>query len=159
MKRTFFALLVVALCLCLCACGGAKKLTAQEVETAMAECNGTLNLETSGDQVTGFTYVVEDINADDLMDKSYARDAVMAMASGDTANITFGQYKVTKAFLPLMSIEALLGDDGDDFSATALIEKLLGVICEGNTIRYDGWTVSATVDQAGDSITIRVASK
>ena len=159
MKKLMSLILVLILCLSLCACGGSSKLTAADVEEALSECDGTLNLETSGDEVTGFTFTVEGVNADDLVDKKYSRDAINAILSGDTANTTYGQYKVCKGFLPLMSIEVLFGGNEKNFNSGAFIEKLLGIVCDGNSAQYDGWVVTAKVDQGSDSITISVNSQ
>ena len=158
MKKVMSMLMVLVMCLSLCACGG-NELTAAKVEEALADCNGTLNMETSGDKVTSFTYVVEGVNAEDLVDKAYSRKAIANVLSGDTSKITLGQVKVSKAIAPLMKIEVLFNGDSDNFDANAFVEKILGIICDGNTAEYDGWVVTAEVDQASDSILIKAVSK
>ena len=161
MKKKISLILALVLCLTLCfsACSSAKNLTKAEVKEALADCDGTLDLETSGDRVTGFTYVVKGVNADDLLDKNYTRKAIADVLSGDTSKITFGQVKVSKAVSPLMNIDVLLGGDQGDFNSDAFVEKILGIACDGKTAEYNGWTVSAVVDQENDSITIKVVSK
>lgn len=159
MKKYIALILVLVLCLSLCACGGSAKLTAGDVKEALADCDGTLNVETSGDNVTSFTYVVEGVNADDLVDKEYSRNAIATVLTGDSSKITLGHLKVSKAISPLMSIDVLLGGNEDDFNSDAFVDKILGIICDGKTAEYNGWTVSATVDQDSDSITILVISK
>ena len=158
MIKTISLILTLVLCLSLTACGAAT-LTTTKVEQALADCDGKLDMQTSGDKVTGFTYTVEGVNAKDLVDKKYSRKAVDAVMAGDPDKITFGQWKAAKAIAPLMSIDVLLGGDKGNFNSNAFIEKLLGVICDGKTVEYDGWAVSAKADQDSDSITISVVSK
>ena len=158
MKKVLSMILALIMCLSLCACGGTK-LTAAEVNEALANCDGILNLETSGNNVTGFTYVVEGVNAEYLVDKEYTREAIEAVLTGDTSQITFGQIKVCKAIAPLMSIEALLSGVDDNFSSNAFIKKILSITCDGKTVEYDGWAVSVEVDHDNDSIIIKVVSK
>lgn len=159
MKKILAMMMALMMCLSLCACGGTAKLTEAEVTNALADCDGVLNVETDGSNVVGFTYVVEEVNADDLIDKDYTREAVDALLSGKVSEMTFGQFKVSKAFSPLVCIEALLTGESDDFDANTMTDKLLGVICDGKTAEYDNWKLSAVVDQENDSMTISVVSK
>lgn len=159
MKKVLSLLLATVLCLSLCACGGAVKLTAKEVESALADCKGTLNLETSGNNVIGFTYVVEGVNADDLVKKEYTREAIRTILSGDTSKTTLGQVRVGKAISPLMSIDVLLGGDEKEFNSEAFIEKMLDIACDGDSVNYGDWTVYAVVSQKKDSITIVVGTE
>lgn len=158
MRKGLCLFLALILCLSLCACGNTK-LTAAEVEEALADCDGTLNLNASGDKLTGFTYKVEDVNADDLTDKSYVRDAVTMLLNGNTQDMTFGQYKVTRAAYAVFAIEALFEGENADFNADTFLEKTLGIICAGNTVKYDSWHISADIDTINDCMTISVVSK
>lgn len=158
MKKVISLLLALVLCLSLCACYSGKKLTTTDVEEALVNCDGTLNMETSGDKVTSFTYVVENVNADDLMDKEYTRKAIYAMLSGDTSKITIGQLQVCKAISPLVNIEALFESE-DDFDAEAFVGKMLSIVCDAKTVEYDGWAVFTKVDQDNDRIVINVVSE
>ena len=157
MKKTISLLLVLVMCLALCACG-APKITAETVEKAFESCEGTLELETSGDKVTGFTYTVQGVNADDLVDKSYAREAIASILTGDTSKITVGQIKVGKGLLALMAVEVLFNGDDKDFSSSALVEKLLSAASDGTTLEYGEWKVSVEVKLDTDSIVIKAAS-
>ncbi len=159
MKKFLSLIMVLTIMLSICACGSKAKLTTADVEEAFVDCHGTLNLETSGDNVTSFTYVVEGVNADDLMDKEYSHNAIAAILTGDASKITMGQVMVANAISPLMNIDVLLGGDKDDFNSDAFVGKILGIICDGKTAEYDGWAVSAEVDQDSDNITISVVSK
>lgn len=158
MKKLIALLMAVVLCLSLCACGNTK-LTVAEVEDALADCDGTLNLDTSGDSVTGFTYKVEDVNADDLTDKSYVRDSVTMLLNGNAQDMTYGQYKVARAAYVVVAIEVLFEGNNADFNADAFTEKTLGIICDGNTVKYDNWHISADIDTTNDCMTISVVSK
>lgn len=158
MKRVISLALVVVLCLSLCACGGAVKLTEEKVKNALADCEGALSMEKAGKKVVSFTYVVKDINADDLMDRQYTYKAISLLASGNTGKMTFGHFKVLNAVLPLLQIDVLLGGNKKIEYVDVMVDKVLGIICDGKTENYGGWTVSAVVDQDADSITIKVVS-
>ena len=159
MKKILSLVLAFTMVLCLGSCAGNENLTAKEVSNAFDGCSGTLSLETSGNSVTSFTYVVEDIYASDLVDKDFSINAMNTVASGDTGSITRNQLKVCEAILAMISVEALLGDEDSSFSSDDLLEKVLGVICDGNTAKYEGWSVSAEVDQAYDLITITAVAE
>lgn len=158
MKKAVSLLLSIGMCLCLCACGSVN-LSVADVTEAFADCDGTLETETSGNNVTSFTYVVEGVNADSLLDREYIREAVEAIMDGDASQITMGQLMVSKAVLPVMSIDVLLGEEEENFSSDAFLEKIIGIICDGNMVEYDGWNVSTSVDVSNDSITIYAVSK
>ncbi|MGM9601984.1 MAG: hypothetical protein ACI3W5_10470 [Faecousia sp.] len=159
MKRLVSIILAVVLCLSLAACSGGTKLTEKEITDALADCKGTLNVEKEGSEVIGFTFVVEKVNAKDLVNKSYSRKAIEAVAAGDMQTVTIGQVKVSKAFAALMAIDTLLEKEEGDFNSNAFVEKILAIACDGKSQQYDGWTVSAKVDQESDSMTIYVKAK
>ena len=157
MKKIMSLVLVIAMCLSLCACGAT--LPVADVEEALADCDGTLNLETSGDGVKSFTFVAEGVNAKSIVDKEYTREAITTLMTGDFSKITVGQINASKAIYPVMCIDALLNGDSEDFDSNMFVEDILNIICDGNTAQYDGWKVSAVVDQENNSITITVSSK
>ena len=159
MKKVFSVILALVMCLSLCACSGGLKLSAEDVEEALADCEGTLDLETSDNNVTSFTFVIEDVNADDLVNKEYLIEAITTILEGDTSKVTLGQVNACKAVIALFNINNLFTKEDDDSDALALVEKTTGIICDGNTVEYDGWSVSSKVDLNSDRITIMVDSK
>lgn len=172
MKKTMRSILALSLVIlmcfsCLVACGGKdkdenkepeKKLTETEIKTALKDSDGTLTIEGSADDVKAFKYVVTNINADDLADKSYTKKAVNILLE-DSSKLTFGQLKVCNAFSATMSVVAMFTEDDGDFNSDAFIDEILGIVCDGNSKSYGDWTVSATIDQDADSITINATSK
>lgn len=170
MKKTIQTLVLLCLSLIMClsvftACGNKKeegseapKLTEEAIKTALAEDEGTLTIEGSADNVTAFQFVVKDINATKLSDKSFSKTAINTLLS-NPSNITFGQLKVCNAVSAMMSISQLLNKSEGDFNSDAYIEEILSVVCEGKTKQYGAWSVSAVVDQAADSITFKATSK
>lgn len=158
MKKFLSMVLTLVLCLSLCACGGPVKLTEEKITNALANCEGTLNLESSGRKVVAFTYVVEEVNAEELVDRSYTYKAVAAATAGKTSQMTYNQFEVVKAFTPLLAIDVLV-TGGEETDLDATMDRLLGIICDGNTENYDGWKVSAVVDQENNSLIIKVVSE
>ena len=158
-KKMISIVLVLALCLSLAACGSKVKLTTTDVETALADRPGTLDIETSGDNVKSFTYTADNINAEGLIDREYSLEAIALLSSGNTSQITPNQLYVCNAFLDLMCIDGLFRDNEDEFNTLEYIEKLLDVICDGKTLEYDGWSISTDVNQNSESIKISVVQK
>ena len=159
MKKALSLTLILILCLSLFACSQTSKrktLTKEEVTEAMADCNGTLSVEGSDDDLTAFTYVLEDVNAEDISDKDYVLGAAKTLLS-DPSELTFGEYKVCKPILALMKADDLFRDPEEDFDASSFLDEMVGVICDGDALEYDGWTITAQVDQTADTVTIKVS--
>ena len=158
MKKILTVVFAMLLCLSLISCGNLK-LSESDVTSALENCGGTLDMTTEGGSVSEFTYVVTKVNADDLTDKGYAREAMDATLSGNTSSMTYGQYQAAKAMLPIISILALLEGDSDDFDANAFINDVLSIICDGKTVTVKNWEVSSSLDTGSDKITITVKAK
>ena len=156
MKRTL-AIFMVLVLFFLCACG-AVKLTPAEVEDAFGGSNYTLEMETSGDKVKSFTIVVEEVNAENLVDRQYAYEAIYTLLA-DSSQLTGYQYDVCLAFVPLMEIQQLfgVGMDEENFDPEEYVEGLMDVICDEKAVTYSGWKVTPEIDQARNSITYTVS--
>ena len=158
-KKTISFVLILVLCISFSACGGKVKLTTTDVETALADRPGTLDIETSGDNVKRFTYTADNINAEGLIDREYSLEAIALLSSGNTSEMSPNHLYVCNAFLDLMCIDGLFRDNEDEFDTLEYVEELLDVICDGKTLQYDGWSISTDVNQDSDSITISVVQK
>ena len=164
MKNTVKLLLILCFTLIICvsvltACNSDDiTLTKSQIENALSSSSGTLSTQGSDDDVTSFTYVMTNVNAKNLSDKSYVRSAVDTLMS-NPSKLTFGEYKVTGPFSAILNIDGLfMGDDGD-FDPDAYTDEVLAVICDGSTKRHGNWSISATINSTDDSITITVTSK
>ncbi len=170
MKNTLKTLLTLTLALVMCtslftACkkddneDSVRKITQEEIKNALSSHDGTLTIEGSADNVTAFTYVLSGVNTSKLVDKDYTRKAVNVLLT-DSSKLTFAQLKVCNAFSATMSIANLLEDDDDEsFDANTYTEDLLTVLCDGQSREYGSWTLSASIDEEADSITISARSK
>lgn len=152
MKKIVALFLVLALGLSLCSCGGSK-ITEADIREAVSDSQGTLTIESAEEYVTAFNYVVKGVNADDLVNKEFTRKA-LDMLANDPNNSLYGQYLVSKATTPLMSIDMLLRDVNPKAKWSPYVEEILGVISDGKSLNGNGWTISAEIDQSNDSITI-----
>lgn len=158
MKKGIVLSLVLALCLSLCACGSSKcKLTADEVQEALAKCKGEAEIEESRGTVKRLTYRVDDIDPEALADKAYVTETMLAVASGDADVITGGHIKAAKVIRPVIELEMLLNEQIDEISATDLIEEVTAIIVYGKTVQYQGWTLSVQIDQSNGSATISMS--
>lgn len=158
MKKAISLMLTLLLCLTLCACGGGGiQLTTEEVEAAFDDGGGTLEMKTSGTKVKGFTYVVEGLDTENLSDADYCRTAIYNILSGDTSKITVGQIKVSRAFTPVICAATLFEQD-ESFDASAFTESVLSIVCDGKTVDYDGWKLSAQIDWSSGNITVSAKS-
>ena len=158
MKRILSFVLVLALFLSLSACGEKNTLSVDIVEKEFDGLddiyNGTLFIDASDGIVKEFTYVLKDINGENLLDRTFVNDAVTALVSGD-ANITSSQMNTAKILPLFMSIELLLVPGEEDLPLDNVIEKMLDSVCDGKKVKYEGgWTVISEVDQEDNTLTI-----
>lgn len=154
MKKVISLTLTLLLCLTLCACGGGGiQLTTDEVEAAFGDVDGMLDMKTSGKYVRSFTYTVDELDTEKLSDAAYCKTAIYNILSGDTSKITGGQVKVSRAFTPVICAATLFEQD-ESFDASAFIESVLSIVCDGKTVDYDGWKLSAQIDWSSGSITV-----
>ena len=140
--------------------GSKQKLTEAFIKSELSNSEGALDgiltiEKGTSDDVTAFHYVVSDINASKLTDKSYTRKAVTTLLS-NPGNITYGELMVCSAFQAAMQIIGIFYGD-ENFDSSAYTEEILSIICDGTEKTYNGWTVSAEVDQAADSITVKAS--
>lgn len=137
-------------------CGKAS-LSPEDVQAALADCDGELNMELSGCNVTAFTYTVAQVNAEDLTDRSYTEEAMLMLSTGQSMDMTWGQIQTCQALLPVMAIINLLqGEDSSEADLTEFLDDVLDIACTGKAMEFGGWAVSASIDIAADSITISV---
>ena len=167
MKNNFIKIVAMLLMIFACtfaftACGEGEeeiKLTEAAIKSELANSDGTLNgtltIESgTSDDVTAFYYVVTDVNASELVVKSTTRKAAETLLS-NSANLTYGQYKICNAFNAVVQITSIFIEDTNSLSADAYTEDVLSIICDSTAKTYGNWTVSAVVNQASDSITIK----
>ena len=157
MKKSIKSIISLALLLTLSVtllCSCALRLTEAEIKEVLADTEGTLTI-TEGDanDVMAFEYLLTDVNAKELVNKNYTREAVGIMRD-NALNLSYAQFKACKAFLAIVAINSLVNDDNASYNSEAYIESVLEVISEGRKLKDNGWTIRATVDVEADSITI-----
>ena len=165
MKSNFSRIVAMILALFMCAavftaCNDASsksdehlKLTEQMIRSKMADSYGTLTIDSgSADDVTAFSYVFESTAISSLKSKEITRSVVKEAQSGKS--LTYHNYLVYTAFCDTMQVVGLIYDK-ENFDGDAYIEELLSILCDGSTKTYNGWTVSVTMDQSTESITIK----
>ena len=163
MKKTISILLMICtLTLCFASCDNndknENKITEQfiisELSDSESELDGTLTITNgTSDDVLAFNYVVTGINAGKLMNKNFTKNAVQKLLS-NPSSITYGEHKVTKAFNATMKVVSVFYED-ETFDSNNYIDEILSIICDNSAKTYENWTISASVDQTSDSITIK----
>ena len=156
MKKSIKSIISLALLLTLCVtllCS-CVKLNEADIKAVLADTEGTLTItEGDADDVKAFEYLLTDVNAKELVNKNYTREAVGIMRD-NALNLSYSQFKACKAFLAIVAINSLINDDNASYNSEAYIESVLEVISEGRKLKDNGWTITATVDVEADSITI-----
>ncbi|MBQ9085300.1 MAG: hypothetical protein IJY24_06565 [Clostridia bacterium] len=149
-------LLICTLTLCLASCGKTdeNKITEEFIISKLSdsegELDGTLTITNgTSDNVLAFNYVVTGINAEKLMDKNFTKNAVQKVFS-NPGSITYGELKVCNAFNATMTVVSIFYED-ENFDT----DEILSIICDRSAKTYENWTISASVDQTFDSITIK----
>lgn len=153
-------LLICTLTLCLASCGKTdeNKITEEFIISKLSdsegELDGTLTITNgTSDKVLAFNYVVTGINAEELMDKNFTKNAFQKLLS-NPGSITLRELMVCNAFNATMQVVSIFYED-ENFDSNRYIDEILSIICDRNTKAYENWTISAFVDQTSDSITIK----
>lgn len=168
-KLISILLLICTLTICLSSCGNngndennnndnRVKITESAIRSKLSDEDGTLTIEGASDDVMSLTYVVTNINASKLIDKSYTREAVNTLLT-DSSKITYGELKVCNAFSATSNVVSLFTNDDSEFDSNAYTDEILSIICDASTKTYGDWKVSATIDKDADSITIVATRK
>ena len=155
-KNAVFAILLV-LTLLLTACGGsdkAKTITTADLNKALESYEITVDFVADGDKVSQFTITASGVNADDLINRDYVKEAY-DLIMNDPGKSTFGHYKVLTGFGPVMGGLGLIDTTKDgEFSESAFIDEVLDIVCDGKAHTEAGWAITAKVDIENDTITI-----
>lgn len=153
-------LLICTLTLCLAACGkiDEKKITEEliisNLSDSKGELDGTLTITNgTSDKVLGFNYVLTGINAEALVNKNFAKKIVQKALSNPDS-LTYGELKAFKAITEAMMVVSIFYED-ENFDSNKYTDDILSIICEGSAKTYENWTISASVNQTSDSITIK----
>ena len=153
-------LLICTLTPCLASCGKTdeNKITEEfiisELSDSEGELDGTLTITNgTSDNVLAFNYVVTGINAEKLMDKNFTKNALQKLLS-NPGSITRGELMVYDAFNATMAVVSIFYED-ENFDSNRYTDEVLSIICDRSAKTYENWTISASVDQTSDSITIK----
>lgn len=165
--RVVLSILLFIICaLCIVACtnknvASAKKITEADLKSKLADYKGTLTItEGNTEDVNAFEYVLNNVHARGLIDKEYTRTTVLFMLrNGVNDSLTIGQLQMFEAVAATNSIVGLFYETTEDFNSSEFTEELLTIICDGNSRQYNGWTISASIDQEADSLKVNATSK
>ena len=168
MKKIISILIIICtLTLCLAACGNTdenktneneNKITEEFIKSKLSDSNGELDgtltiTNGTSDNVLAFNYVLTGINAEKLTDKNFTKNAIEILLS-NPGNITYGQLKVCNAFNATMSVIGIFYED-NNFDSNDFTDEILSIICDKSSKTYENWTISTSIDQSSDSITIK----
>ncbi|MBQ7309534.1 MAG: hypothetical protein IJW87_05085 [Clostridia bacterium] len=155
MKKIISLLLIFTMMFSLCACSSAKQLTVQEVENefeTVVDGGGMLDIKNSGDKVKSFTCVFEGSFTEDLSDEDYVREAYRLVMAGSGSQT----YKHFKTFMTLYAtataITLLSGTESYE------LDELVDIVCHGKKAEYNGWVISADVNESTGTFTLSVRS-
>ena len=148
-------LLICTLTPCLASCGKiSEEFIISELSDSEGELDGTLTITNgTSDNVLAFNYVVTKINAKKLMDKNFTKNALQKLLS-NPGSITRGELMVCDAFNATMAVVSIFYED-ENFDSNRFTDEVLSIICDRSAKTYENWTISASVDQTSDSITIK----
>ena len=170
MKSKIIKILFIAIALITCvasivSCGSEneskrKKLTEAEITEGLAEVEGTISIEGDSSDVTAFSITFKNAN---IQSKSIMNNIVSKGAT-NPEKLTFNEFKSFSSFVNAMSVDAFMSDFTEDnegkesgeFDEDEYIEKILDLICDGESITYnDTWTLSATVNKSENTLTLK----
>lgn len=170
MKSKIIKILFIAIALITCvasivSCGSEnesnrKKLTEAEITEGLAEVEGTISIEGDSSDVTAFSITFKNAN---IQSKSIMSNIVSKGAT-TPQKLTFDEFKSFSSFVNAMSVDGFMSDFTEDnegkesgeFDGDEYIEKILALICDGESITYnDTWTLSATVNKSENTLTLK----
>lgn len=163
MKTQFNRITAIILALLICslvftACDGTGKhlkLTEQMIRRELTDSDGkgTLTIDSgSAENVTAFTYVFDTEFTSSLRSKENVKSAVKKLSSGKSS--TLFEFSMFDAFCETMIIVGLFYNT-ENFDSGAYIEELLSILCDGRKKTYNGWTISATINETANNVTIK----
>ena len=158
-------LLICTLTLCLVSCEKndkdknenkiTEKFIISKLSDSKGELDGTLTITNgTSDNVLAFNYVVTGIYAEKLMDKNFTKNALQKLLS-DPGSTTYGELKVCNAFEATMAVVVIFCEGETIVDDNYFIDEILSIICDRSAKTYKNWTITASVDQASDSISIK----
>lgn len=159
MKKSSLFLLLLVLTLLLSACSTsstnkAKNITLADLNTALESTDVDLKTVDDGKNITQFTITASNVNADKLVDRNYVKQAYILMMT-KPGDMVYGQFKVMTGFGVMMDVFGLIDTTPEgEFDAEAFVNEILDVICDGKAHSEAGWTITAKVDEANDTLTI-----
>lgn len=153
MKRGVFLVLALVMCFVLTACGNAN-LTVSQVEEAFADVNGTLDMESSGNQVTGFTFTVECRGAGELAERNYCLEAMNEALTKDTNDVKIKHLYAVRAIAAVMSAENLITGEEADFEVENYVNRTLDILCDGDVVQLKNWMIWTEIDAENNTVTI-----
>ena len=123
-----------------------------ELTDSVGELEGTLTI-TSGtsENVLAFNYIVTINNAETLMNENFKEKAHQSLLSNHPENLTHGQLQAVVATMGVVNI--FWEEENSDIND--YIDGILSIIYDGSERTYGNWTISASVDQASDILTIK----
>lgn len=158
MKKSSLFLLLMVLVMLLSACSTstnkAKNITLAELNTALESNDVDLKTVDDGKNITQFTITASNVNADDLVNRNYVKKAYTLMMT-KPGDMVYGQFKVMNGFGIMMDVFGLIDTTPEgEFDTEAFVNEILDVICDGKAHSEAGWTITATVDENNDTLTI-----
>lgn len=158
MKKSSLFLLLMVLVMLLSACSTstnkAKNITLTELKSALESYDVDIKTIDDGKHITQFTITASNVNADDLVDRSFVKKAYTLFMT-KPGDMLYGQFKVMTGFGAVMSVIGLIDTTPEgEFNTEAFANEILDVICDGKAHSEAGWTITAKVDEANDTLTI-----
>lgn len=153
MKRGVFLVLALVMCFVLTACGNAN-LTVSQVEEAFSDVKGTLDMESSGDQVIGFTFTVECLGAEELTERNYCLEAMNEALTKDTNDVKIKHLYAVRAIAAVMSAENLITGEESDFEVESYVNQTLDILCDGKDVQLKNWKIWTEIDAENNTVTI-----
>lgn len=158
MKKSSLLLILLVLALLLSACSTSsnknKSITKADLQTALKSYEVELNTVDDGKSITQFTITAINVNAGKLVDRNYVKQAYILMMT-KPGDMVYGQFKVMNGFGIMMDVFGLIDTTPEgEFDTEAFVNEILDVICDGKAHSEAGWTITAKVDEANDTLTI-----
>lgn len=160
MKKAISLLLLAILLFSITGCGKGVGLTEDAIKTALSErhaLDGTLTIKGKTDDVTAFTYTIENIDTEIALDRDIAVSSFTLIIHNQSSKLSSKEFKSVEFYNTIMIVDYLLRSGTDEATEDVSIDyikDLADAVCDGEILHWNGWDVSVDVDEKNETVAI-----
>ena len=163
MKKAISLLLLAILLFSITGCGKGVGLTEDAIRAVLENdygLEGTLSIKGKSDDVTAFTYTIENIDTKIALDRDLAISSFTVLIHGQ--DLSDEEFQSARFYLIIISVDKLLRSGTDEATENVTIDyikDLADAVCDGKILHWNGWDVSVDVDEKNETASVTAKLK